>query len=151
MPPLPTSARPTSNCGLISITISPCGFSRAGTRRHDQGDGYETDIAYCDIAELADVGMRQIARVGLIFYDNARIGPNSPIELCGADVDRVDAHGSALQETVGEPSGGRSDIEATLPETSMLNCVSAASSFKPPRLTKGKPPRISTDASDGTV
>ena len=43
---------------------------------------------------------------------HARVGAQFPIELAGADIDRMDAHGSGLEQNVGESAGGGADIEA---------------------------------------
>ncbi len=151
IPPLPTSARPTSNCGFIRITISPCGCSKPGST----GTIRVTDMkltSHTAMSQSSGISVGgQMARVRLILHDDARIGPDAPIELCGADIHRVHARGSALQQTVGEAAPVDAPISIhTLPVTSISKCVSAASSFKPPRLTKGRLPRISTDASAGT-
>ena len=45
-------------------------------------------------------------------HHDSRVVAQFPIELAGSDVDRVDAGGAALQETIGESTGGGADIEA---------------------------------------
>src|SRR5579863_5099313 len=43
-------------------------------------------------------------------YDHSRVVAQPPVELPGSNVDRVDARGACLQQTVGESAGGRSEV-----------------------------------------
>src|SRR3954447_9370244 len=70
----------------------------------------ERDVADDELRcerELADV-----ARVGFLHDDHARVAPQAFVELVRPDVERDHSRSAALQEDVGEAAGGRADVEA---------------------------------------
>ena len=92
-PPLPTCSRPTSNCGLTSATIV--------ARRRQHARRPPAARARSEMNETSidrEVGRRraasrgeQVADVGPLEHDDARILAQRPGELAVADVDRDDA------------------------------------------------------------
>ena len=94
IPPLPTSSRPASNCGLTSATMSALGREQ---RRHDRQDVAERDERHVDrhdverAASRGQVAGREVRALTRSTHDDARIAPQLPVELAVADVERDDA------------------------------------------------------------
>ena len=86
-------------------------------RRHDGPQVPERDErdVDCDEVERAGVGGHwsavEVARVRALDGDHARIGPQLPIELAVADVERDDARGAVASSTSVKPAGRRADVE----------------------------------------
>ena len=110
MPPLPTSSRPTSNCGFTRNTPHAPGGERQ-RRRQDQLQRDEADVGDDRADRLADVGGGQIARVQPLARDHARIGGKPRVELAVADVDREHLARAALEKHLREAAGRRADVE----------------------------------------
>ncbi len=65
-----------------------------------------------EIRDAADGLRRQSARVGALHDDDARVDAELVSELSVPHVDGHDPGGAALQQTIGEAAGRRSEIEA---------------------------------------
>ena len=86
-------------------------FCDGEERGNKECDGNEADVADNDIHLLADIGERQIARVGFLVKFYAWVSAKFPIDLAGASVDSVNPRGSVLQEAIGKAAGGSTDVE----------------------------------------
>ena len=72
---------------------------------------------------LGQVGGREIARVDVLANGDARVVAQPPVELAVTDVERDDVARAALQEHVGEPAGGRADVQRGSPRSRPRECV----------------------------
>ena len=78
-----------------------------------------------------------MARIRMILHNDARIGTNAPIQLCGADIDGINPRRAALQQTIGEAARGCADIDGTPCPSHRSEMSQCRISFNPPRLTNG--------------
>ncbi len=114
-PPLPTSPRPASNCGLTSATISAPG---AMQRRHDGYDVPQRDERHVDgdhvddSIRLGQLFGRQVPGIHAFHHRDARILPQLPVDLVVPDIDRDHVPCSAREHDVGEAAGRGPDVEA---------------------------------------
>ena len=81
-------------------------------RRKDIGERNEGQIHHREMHFFADVLRRHEAGVELFFDDHAWVVAQFPDQLVGADIHGMDAGGAALQQAVGEATGGSADIDA---------------------------------------
>ena len=88
IPPLPTRARPASNCGLTSRTNSASGVVSArrcgATVRNEMN---ETSTTQTSAAGPICVEL-DVAHVGALHHRDAIVGAQRPRELPAADIDR---------------------------------------------------------------
>jgi 3-deoxy-7-phosphoheptulonate synthase len=78
----------------------------------DLGQRDEGEIHHGEPDALANVRGGHVTGVELLLDDDAGVVAEFPDELVGADIDGVDAGGTALKQAVGEAAGGGSDIHA---------------------------------------
>ena len=137
-PPLPTWARPTSNCGFTRATIS------AGSARHRTTAGRILSSEMKDTSTVARVG-RSGNRPGSRWraftpsHTTTRgILAETRVELPVADVDRVDAERAPAEQAVGEPARGRADVEADTALDAHAEGSSAARQLLSPAPDEGR-------------
>ncbi len=78
----------------------------------DFGEGNEGEIGDGEPDFFADVCWHHVAGVELLLDDDSRVVAKFPDELVGSHIDGVDADGAALEQAVGEATGGGSDVDA---------------------------------------
>ena len=90
MPPLPTWPLPTSNCGLISITICPpgCNSGTAAGRIRVTEMKLTSQVSRSTGSPISSSCSSRALMPSC--SDDARVGAQLPVELAGADI-----HGSA--------------------------------------------------------
>ena len=116
---LEAAARPASNCGLTNSTRSaPAAATGTGEGGDDAAQRDEREVRHDERARLRTqasaacmVGGVERARVDALEDDHAAVAAQARVELAVADVDRVDVGGAALEEAVGEATGGGTRIE----------------------------------------
>src|SRR5260221_3551770 len=85
-------------------------------RRHQRGQHQaqrdEREVRHGRAARFVEA---ELARVDPLVDHHARIGAQLRVQLAVAHVDRVHAHGPALEQDVGEPAGRGSQIDADAP------------------------------------
>src|SRR5262245_12772152 len=64
--------------------------------------GYETNIAYCNVAEFRNIGRDKMARIRMVLHNNSFIRANAPIELGCAYVHCINTQCTSLQQAVGK-------------------------------------------------
>ena len=137
MPPLPTWPLPTSNCGLISITICPPGCNSGTAAGRIRVTEMKLTSQRDQVHRLADVLERQLARVDA-FVHAPRADRCAASSRAGRRPHPRHARAPrrACSRHVGEAAGGGADVEADLAgRRRWRNGRSAAASLNPPRLT----------------
>ena len=71
----------------------------------------EARVADDDVDRLRHLLGCEIAGVGLLQHDHARVLPQLPRELVGADIHRIDLRRPAREQHIGEPAGRAADVE----------------------------------------
>ena len=111
-PPLPTSPRPTSNCGLISATSAGARRGQRQRRRQHRFEADEAGVADHEVDRLRDLGARQVARVGLLQHRRRADRCAASRRAGPARRRRIDLGGAVRQQHVGEAAGRGADVEA---------------------------------------
>src|SRR5262249_40516393 len=78
------------------------GSEQRGDTRQHEADREEGEVHCRQRHRLGDLFPRQPTRVDALAQDDPRIRAQLRVELPEADVDRIDAAGSALEQAVGE-------------------------------------------------
>ena len=111
-PPLPTAARPTSNCGL---TIARQSYALRGAGEHGRehlGQRDERDIDHDQLGSVRERRREAASRAFLpLEHRHARIGAQPKLQLAVGDIERDDVRGSALEQAIGEPAGRGADVK----------------------------------------
>ncbi len=111
MPPLPTAARPASNCGLISATSQAPG--RAERQRHGQRLRQRDEAHVGDEGAdgLRHEGAIEPARVATLERDDPGSAARRACSWSWPDVDGIDARRAAVEQHLGEAAGRGADVE----------------------------------------
>ena len=88
--------------------------NRAHHRRKHQSRRDERHIHHDEVHSLAEFLAGQIAGIGFLQQPHARILAQPEIHLAITGIDGDHARRAALQQAIGEATGGRSDIETNL-------------------------------------
>ena len=110
-PPLPTSPRPASNCGLTSATSIAPGRARSSAASSTLARPMKLASHTTISTGSGTMSVRQVAGIGLFVDDHAVVAAQFPRQLVGADVDRIDLRRALGQQHIGEPAGRASDVE----------------------------------------
>ena len=110
--PFFTAARPASNCGLISATSVASGAASASTFGRQRASEMKLASHTISAGGSASCARVKRARVLPLQRGDARIAPQSRMQLAMADIDGDDMARAARQQHVGEAARRGADVEA---------------------------------------
>ena len=95
----------------MSATTCPCGLQQAQRRGQHEGQADEAGVDDGQVGQLPARERLEVAHVGAVEHDDARVGLQLPGELAVADVDGVDLGRAALEQAVGEAAGAGTHVD----------------------------------------